>query len=58
MREIKQIFNKQNVISLKPYDRTFMYLFLGYNYRETYENVQEGSFWIEIALEDKTHPTT
>lgn len=57
LAELKQMLSKELALTLKPYERTMFYLFLGYNYDDIYVNTMEGSFWIEIALEDKSHPT-
>lgn len=37
LSELKYLFNKEGAIGLKPYERTLIYLYLGYNYSETYE---------------------
>lgn len=46
------------MMEVTPLEMSKIFLFLAYNYGEVFKNPFDGSFWIDFALNYKTHPTT
>lgn len=58
MNQLRLLFkDKQIVLKMKPYYRTLFYLFMSYNFSDVYENPEQGSFWIQVALQQNTETT-
>jgi hypothetical protein len=46
------------IAGISAYDRTFCYLFMSYNFGDVYQNPNDGSFWIELAIAENDHETS